>query len=49
MVPLPSHQFTISSAKITKREPHLDIFSVLFGPVYLKGLPGESFEKLKFS
>lgn len=49
MVPLPSHQFAISPTKITRREPPLDIFSLLFGPVYLKDLQGELFEKLKLS
>lgn len=49
MVRLPSHQFAISPTKIVRREPHLDIFSMLFGPVYLKDLQGELFEKLKSS
>lgn len=49
MVPLPSHHFAISPTKTARRELHLDIFSVLFGPVYLKDLQGELFEKLKLS
>lgn len=47
MVQLPSHQFAISPTKIARREPHLDMFSMLFGPVYLKDLQEELFEKLK--